>query len=640
MKIRPMRLRLITGLTLLITLLSGLGAAADSDVTDFGRNRWRTHFTPVEPEFPLSQQAKPVWEVPLGLSRSQPLVVQRDYNGDGRSETRIYHLAGDTLWALNGDHTPRGRASGQSTHAYRARLREEGFILWDRPAELLCGQETFRAVDPLLNLKCSRLKPRREQRPFASSQAAYWKGNRPDQDVIYVGFGHPASVVAFRAIDGKILGGYIIDAGTDRGIVGAPLAFADDTVVIGTTSGEAFIIKGLTTGAATARGFVLGGRISSSPVPFGERGFIMASDARTEPALGTHGYVMGFSLSDGALSEFHPLWPAGVATPRGIPGEVAIDARTVYLADKIGRLYALSLETGELLWCRQYPGLGPCQGYNRASPPHAPAFINSGPGLDEDRVYFVFRNNQGFNQGGGQIVALSKQTGQLEWQRSLSYQGNTAPVPLGNIVIVGDTGGYVQAFEKTTGKEVTYGGYPLRLSDEPYAAGAQGERWWEPIGGTATQMTVSRGLMLLGVNSQTDERTVLKAYRLHEMPDLTLEYLHVPSVSEQSGFTATVRAVCHGCSAWRSTTVGLKINGLELPRKAVSFEGGTYSARILSWNSGPLPAGSTVSLVATIDPDNGVTESNEGNNSRRASTKVTIPANITNTDGWGSKLTD
>ncbi len=604
------------------------------EVTDYGRNRWRTHYTPTEPEFPRAENARPIWEVPLGLSRSQPLVVKRDFDGDGEPEVRIYHIAGDRLWALNGEIIPTPRQAGQSVEAYRQQLRREGFILWSVPAERLCALPGPAERDDLLAQSCARVGSRTEQRPFASSQAAYWKGADPEDDVIYVGMGHPPSVQAIRATDGAVLGGYIIPPDGDRGIVGAPLPFSGDTVVIGTTSGEAYIIKGIgTDGIARVRSTPVGGRISFSPMPLGATGFIIASDARYSPERGTHGYMMAYSLATPEVREFTPKWPAAVITPAGIPGEAAIDARTVFFADKFGKLYALRVDTGELLWCRQYPGFGPCDGSRGA-----PAFINNGPGVDENHVYFVFRNNRGPNQGGGHVVALNKATGTLVWERPMEFKGNTAPVPMGNVVIVGDTGGYVQAFDKETGEPVDYGGYPLRLSDEPYKEGTQGEKWWEPIGGTATQMTVAAEMMLVGVNSVSEDRTVLKAYKLYRLPDLTLEYLDVPAAADAQGFTARVWAVCKSCGDPLTTTVSLRINGMELPRQAVTFRPENGWAADLSWHSGILPQGNAVEVVAMVDPDDNVDEADETNNRLRATVYITMPTEGQPNDRWGSKL--
>jgi outer membrane protein assembly factor BamB len=415
-----------------LMIAAALAAAASppffsEEVTDYGRSRYRTHYTPKEPEYPLAKESKAAWEVPLGLSRSQPLVIQRDFNGDGRPETRIYHIAGDRLWALDGAMTPPARRTGQSVQNYQQQLAGQGFILWSTPAEALCNSQELLGKDDLLAIKCSKVGPRNEARPFASSQAAYQKGKTPADDVIYVGFGHPAALVAIRATDGQVLGGFIIDAKGDRGIVGAPLIFGGDTVVVGTTSGETHIIRGLATGVASDRRYDIGGRISYSPMPMGDSGFIMATDARQTPQLGTHGYMMAFSLGEPGVTEFTPKWPAAVITPAGVPGEAAIDAQSIYFADKFGRLYALRVDTGEMLWCRQYPGLGACgEGGNPPS-----GFINNGPGVDEDRVYFVFRNNQGPNKGGGYVVALNKATGAVVWQRAMEFKGNTAPVPMG-----------------------------------------------------------------------------------------------------------------------------------------------------------------------------------------------------------------
>jgi outer membrane protein assembly factor BamB len=606
------------------------------DVTDYGRNRSRTHYTPTEPEYPLANDARAIWEVPLGLSRSQPLVITRDLNGDGRPEVRIYHVAGDRLWALDGSKIPTPRADGQSVESYRDQLRREGFILWSTPAESLCSSPATR-TDELLALKCARLGGRKESRPFASSQASYWKGATPTQDLLYVGFGHPASAVAIRPSDGSILGGYIVDALGDRGIVGAPLPFTGDRVVIGTTSGESYILTGMASGRTTVRGTTIGGRISASPMPIGDAAFIMSTDARWSNELGTHGYMMAYGLGGSGGREFAPRWPAAVATQAGIPGESAIDANTIYFADKWGKLYALSLETGEMLWCKQFPGLAPC-GRDES----APAFINQGPGVDEEHVYFVFRNNRGPNEGGGQVVALNKATGELVWQRPMEFKGNTAPVPLGHIVIVGDTGGYVRAYDKQTGEEVRTGGYPLRLSDEPYEEGDQGERWWEPIGGTATQMTVAAGMMLVGVNSKSEERTVLKAYKLFPLPDLTLEWLDVPSLADTSGFPIAVRAVCRGCTETLSTSVALRVGGYDLPRQAVTFRRESGFAATLNWaSSGPLPDVPEIKVWAMVDPANTISETNERNNSLSAWVSLGTPGGGGDDDSdWGSKLTD
>jgi outer membrane protein assembly factor BamB len=426
------QLRFVATIAMAVLISTTLATAAagpavpEDEVTDFGRTPNRTHYTPAEPEYPRSKNAQPYWEVPLGLSRSQPLVIRRDVAGNGQTVTRIFHLAGDRLWALDGDMQPTPMQAGQSVANYRQQLVNEKFIRWSTPATALCASNQLQRQDDLLAIACSRVSGIAPDRPFASSQAAYVKGARPDDDVIYVGFGYPAALVAIRAKDGQVLGGYVVDGKGDRGIVGAPLVFPGDTVVIGTTSGEAYIVQGLATGTARVRGLAIGGRISFSPVPLGPSGFLMGSDARYAADLGSHGYLMAYGLGGPAGGQFSPKWPSAVVTDSGIPGEAAIDAQTVYFADKHGKLFALKLDTGELMWCRQFPGMGACTGGDSA-----PAFINNGPGVDENQVYFVFHNDQGPNQGTGHIVALNKATGELLWQQPMDFMGNTAPVPMG-----------------------------------------------------------------------------------------------------------------------------------------------------------------------------------------------------------------
>jgi hypothetical protein len=211
---------------------------------------------------------------------------------------------------------------------------------------------------------------------------------------------------------------------------------------------------------------------------------------------------------------------------------------------------------------------------------------------------------------------------------------------MGHVVIVGDTGGYVRAYDKYTGQPVNFGGYPLRLTDEPYKEGDQGEAWWEPVGGAATQMTVAAGLMLVGVNSITEERTVLKAYKLFGLPDLTLRYLDVPATADASGFPARVRALCNNCVEPLTTTISLTVNGIEMPRQPVTFRKEYGWSADLAWQSGPMPEGVNLEVVATIDPDNEIDEADETNNTLRATVFIPVSAGPQPGDRWGSKLTD
>jgi hypothetical protein len=208
-----------------------------------------------------------------------------------------------------------------------------------------------------------------------------------------------------------------------------------------------------------------------------------------------------------------------------------------------------------------------------------------------------------------------------------------------NVVLVGDTGGYVTAYEKRTGRPVNYGGYPLKLTDIPYREGDQGERWWEPIGGTATQMTVAHGLMLVGVNSRLEEETVLKAFRLFPLPDLYLRLLEAPPTAGPDGFQLRVQPACAGCETEIETTLQITVGGRTVVRP-VRFGPGIVPEAI-TLQSGAVVPGTSVPIVATVDPDDLVAESNELNNTLRATVLIADTVCCESpASRWGSKLTD
>lgn len=190
------------------------------------------------------------------------------------------------------------------------------------------------------------------------------------------------------------------------------------------------------------------------------------------------------------------------------------------------------------------------------------------------------------------------------------------------------------------GAVLLYIGYPLRLTEIPYREGDQGERWWEPVGGTATQMTVSHGLMLVGVNSRVEEETVLKAFRLFRLPDLYLQILDTPASAGEEGFTAVVRPACTGCETTITTSLKLTIGGITLPPRKVTFGPGIDPGTFL-FESGPMRTGATVEVVATIDPEDLIAESNEANNTLRSTVLIVDTACCAQPGSrWGSKLTD
>lgn len=495
------------GLILLLLLAPAWPARASRDVTDYGRTPQRNHYTAEEPGYPLCLLLK----LPLGQSRSQPLIVRRDVDGDGREELRIYHMMGDSLFAFDGGQlNPSPPDPALDREQQIARWQAEGFI----KARI-------------------RLQP-----GYSASQLAYWRSSRPGGDLVVAGTGQRA-VVVLRAGDLAPVqppvtipepadpyadcNGQVIRTFRDHGIVAAPLLLADPhnpgqpLVVIGTTEGEVWIIRGVGRSPQVSRRCV-GGRISSSPVPLGGAAFVIASDGRAEGGRAEFGYVMAYRVADPRTGEMIvPYWQEPLFTPRGVPGEVAIDMTQIYFADKGGVLYAAALETGIPVW----------------APARVDGFINMGPGINADYAFFASRDPAG---GPGHLYAVRKRTGEVVtgYTATLPGGGNTAPVPLAalgpglapGLVLVGDTAGHVTGWRDGQPAEFAIpaacqdlagrrGDLPpvaadLRLTDQPYRAG----EFWDPINGTGTQMVVAYDLMLLGVNSYRPEDNGLQVYRL------------------------------------------------------------------------------------------------------------------------------
>jgi len=108
--------------------------------------------------------------------------------------------------------------------------------------------------------------------------------------------------------------------------------------------------------------------------------------------------------------------------------------------------FALDAGTGRQIW--------------RYQRPHTPAAVNDvnrGVGVAGDRVFMETDD--------AHVIALDRHTGELLWETTLddwrkNYSATSAPLPAGDLLIAGVTGGehgangFVAALEQTTGKEV------------------------------------------------------------------------------------------------------------------------------------------------------------------------------------------
>jgi alcohol dehydrogenase (cytochrome c) len=112
--------------------------------------------------------------------------------------------------------------------------------------------------------------------------------------------------------------------------------------------------------------------------------------------------------------------------------------------------YALDAGSGREIWHYQRPRTKGLIG-------NAAGGINRGVGASGDRVFMVTDH--------AHVIALNRHTGALLWDTEMAdwhqnYNATGAPLPVGNLVVTGTSGGdegvrgFVAAFDQATGKEV------------------------------------------------------------------------------------------------------------------------------------------------------------------------------------------
>ncbi|MCZ6565483.1 MAG: outer membrane protein assembly factor BamB [Gammaproteobacteria bacterium] len=144
------------------------------------------------------------------------------------------------------------------------------------------------------------------------------------------------------------------------------------------------------------------------------------------------GKMAALSMRDGT-----ELWETTVSVPGGrselermsdVDGEIAYVNGIVYAASFNGRVVAVDMDTGKILWTKD---------------------LSSHVGLsaDESRVYVTDSDDS--------VWALDIVTGATLWrQDKLLYRDLTAPKVMGKYVVVGDFKGYLHWFSKEDGKLV------------------------------------------------------------------------------------------------------------------------------------------------------------------------------------------
>jgi alcohol dehydrogenase (cytochrome c) len=167
-------------------------------------------------------------------------------------------------------------------------------------------------------------------------------------------------------------------------------------------------------------------------------------------------------------------------TPRLQVTPVVVDG--VMYVTSANECYALDAGSGREIWHYQRPRTKGLIG-------NAAGGINRGVGVAGDRVFMVTDH--------AHIIALNRHTGALLWDTEMAdwhqnYNATGAPLPVGNLVVTGTSGGdegvrgFVGAFDQATGKEV------WRFWTVP-TPGERGSETWKGKGiahpGGATWMT-------------------------------------------------------------------------------------------------------------------------------------------------------
>ena len=142
------------------------------------------------------------------------------------------------------------------------------------------------------------------------------------------------------------------------------------------------------------------------------------------------GKVSAYDLVDGAL-----LWETMLTPPGGrteiekvndIDAPMIIVGNELYVGSYQGALAALALESGDIIWL-------------------AEASIYAGMAVDEDAVFV--------SESDGSVMALSRFTGREIWKKdNLLNRYPSAPVIIGDSIIIGDLEGYLHWLDKESGE--------------------------------------------------------------------------------------------------------------------------------------------------------------------------------------------
>jgi alcohol dehydrogenase (cytochrome c) len=174
-------------------------------------------------------------------------------------------------------------------------------------------------------------------------------------------------------------------------------------------------------------------------------------------------------ISKSNVARMVPKWIFGV--PNTSPLQVTpVVVDGVMYVTSANQCYALDAGSGRQIWHYSRPRTKDLVG-------NAAGGVNRGVGVAGDRVFMVTDH--------AHLIALSRATGALIWETEMAdwrqnYNATVAPLPVGNLVIAGTSGGdegvrgFLAAYDQATGKEV------WRFWTVPLPGEAGSETWQGP----------------------------------------------------------------------------------------------------------------------------------------------------------------
>jgi alcohol dehydrogenase (cytochrome c) len=183
-------------------------------------------------------------------------------------------------------------------------------------------------------------------------------------------------------------------------------------------------------------------------------------------------------ITKGNVSSLAPKWMFSLRNTNNLQVTPIVSEGVMYVTSA-NECYALDAGSGREIWHYQRPRTKGLVG-------NAAGGVNRGASVAGDRLFMVTDH--------AHLIALNKFTGALLWETEMAdwhqnYNATGSPLPIGNLVVTGTSGGdegvrgFVAASDQTTGKEV-WRWWTTPKRGEPGSETWQGKGLEHPAGST------------------------------------------------------------------------------------------------------------------------------------------------------------